>query len=361
MAGSLHSDAEIVADITGGSRPASEPDQAFDVGDTFQWGATLRFLPSILETDYWQGSEAGRLQILDQTASLGYALIWTAAYLNGAPPYLLIWVATAAIQLALLWVRPAAWKQQRHLWLCGLQIVRTLAQAAALSQVQEPLTAGSLWGLVQSRVLHHCLLVLLYQVPILYHTPWLAVSAGSALLTCMRLVPGGLAAVSPAALAAGSMAPSLEDAAAPSSSAAAVAAAWDARGLRLLLAPAGIAAQVVRWLGDTLPELRQLPLGSQLPQQQMLACLVYWHLFGMALLPLYIAYCMEWAYKLQCLLQHPQLAGLRTQLVSATAAVMHTSRLLGLGVACVWLVCLAAASWGLSSVVASALTVTAGT
>jgi hypothetical protein len=343
-----------VADINGSSRPASEPDQAFDVGDTFQWGATLRFMPSILETDYWQSSEAGRLQILDQTATLGYTLIWMAAYLNGAPPYLLIWVATAGIQLGWMWGRPAVWRQQRHLWLVGLQIVRTLAQAAALSHTQEPLTAGSLWGLVQSRVLHHCLLVLLYQIPIVYHSPWLAVSAGSVLLTCMRLVPGGLATVSPAALAAGTMAPNLEDAAAPSA-----AAAWDARGLQLLLAPAGVASQVVRWLGDTLPELRQLPLGTQPPQQQLLACLVFWHLFGMTLLPLYIAYCMEWAYKLQCLLQHPQLAGLRTQLVSATAAVMHTSRLLGLGVAVVWLVCLAAVSWVASTVIASAVAVSA--
>jgi hypothetical protein len=359
--------------------------------------ATLTITDPILEQRFWSRRCSSRLNSLDALYELCNTLIWLSILpmLQGSDQWFgKASLVIAAAQLAAVQLTTRFWLSSRTSLLsagmllrCALLVLQThiahssmptataiggpdVQQSGPWQQQQQAessfmdsslassmTVAAGLWG--------NLLFVLFHQQPVRVQVPLLAMSCVMQAYSACQL-----------SIVSGSLDSSLASAAANST-----VSSWGGDGglagsssLRFVASLAGRQSeqhaaagllsfsQVLNWglgllaAGGVQPGTGFWQFAAPQPEASVLATKLFVHAFGGFLLPVFVAYLMEWRYKVVFLLsactlsQHQQL-----QVLTPAAAVMRANMLLGSLLYVGWLLLLATSSWVVCCAVASVL------
>jgi hypothetical protein len=367
--------------------------------------ATLAITNPVLEQRFWSRRCTSRLNSLDALYELCNTLIWLSILpmLQGSDQWFgKASLAIAAAQLAAVQLTTRFWLSSRTSLLsagmllrCTLLVLQThmahsslhaaAANGALDAQHSDPwqqqqqqqaaspfmdsslassmTVAAGLWG--------NLLFVLFHQQPVRFQVPLLAISCVMQAYSACQLsivsdsFDGGFASAAANSTQSswGSDAGLAGSSSSSSSSRLSLVASLAGRQSKQHAA-AGLLSfsQVLNWglgllaAGGVQPGTGFWQFAAPQPEASVLATKLFVHAFGGFLLPVFVAYLMEWRYKVVFLLsactlsQHQQL-----QVLTPAAAVMRANMLLGSLLYVGWLLLLATSSWVVCCAVASIL------
>jgi hypothetical protein len=288
------------------------------------WGFNLSIAPLHVERRHWELQQESRLVALDRAAEACTALLWLAASFRMSSEqrgYGQFGLALSIAQLATMHLAPQLWSKYRPVLLTTSQLVRMWLLLPLPSTKQG--AGGSVWITIISRVWSHIFFVLFHQMPILYHLPWLLLSTGLGFFQCMQNF---------------SRTPSLREADAP------------------LLKIGTTLEQALIIVASSFcpnPNDQILVVGMAHQSAAVLASVLFTHVYGAVLVPLYITYLMEWRSKLRFLMTLFDSPTARLAVYSPAAAVMEGSAFLAYLVCTLWLLLIGLSVWAACSAFAT--------